>query len=1216
MPVMLLFRHGDTITFSIIRRRIHKRDESKDVLEKVTLIKDIRFSNPHRAHIDILHDLSFSELFEAHRVANFVQLQDAWQKTLDSSELNRRFYQELANWYFWALDHVRFPEDAPRDMDGHDSLSLIRLITRVIFCWFLREKGLIPESLFRERDVRSLLGSLEEKENTYYTAVLQNLFFATLNTEMDELGKPPSRHFIGSNGDAKVSEDHMIHTLWRYKDRIKDTKRFEQLMRTIPFLNGGLFECLDERVEQGNSRYTREVRVDGFSVKSEKQPRIPNFLFFGADRRADLSQAYGEIRYREAMVRPLIPLLEHYKFTVAENTPIEEEVALDPELLGQVFENLLAAYNPETDKVARKTTGSFYTPRTVVDFMVDESLVAHLETALKSAIKKEASPFEPRLRQLIGYTEELHQFTKEEARILVEAIDRVKILDPACGSGAFPMGALHKLAFLLRKLDPGNASWKERQLAKAQQLDVGREAAIAAIEETFARDAGDYARKLYLIENCLYGVDIQPIAVQIAKLRCFISLVVEQQMDESLSNRGILPLPNLETNFVTANTLMGLHRADQMMLPAQNVEEKQSEIRRVRHQHFLARRYSEKKGVRKREKELRKELAQMLRSSRIFPAPEAELVANWDPYHPDRAAAFFDPEWMFNLDPARRRRAPVTLAGHFSFINEVRGQGDLVATETIPGGFDIVIGNPPYVRQEELKHMKVFEETSEERPLKDALKTDYFCYTGVADLYVYFYEKSLDLLKVGGVLCFISSNKYFRSGYGERLRHFLSTNAEVRLVIDFGDTPIFTSIAYPSIVLLKKIHETRDKSRLVSVPKDKKKIQQTDLTNEARALNWEPGPPIEEFPEIFIKQSFDMPQKELTSDGWRLESSVKLKLLERIRAAGVPLGEYVKGRFYYGIKTGLNEAFVVDRTTRDRLIAEHPSSAEILKPFLRGRDVKRWRVEFAEQYLIKIESSENKKHAWSNKSMEQAEKIFGRAYPAIYQHLQLFRQKLIERYDQGKYFWELRSCDYWTEFRQPKVVFTRFVNKPVFAYEDNGYYLNNALWIIPRVSPVLVPLLNSPICWWFLKQNATDLQSGYLQISRENLAPLGVPLLPSKSEESICQIEYYLRLSSGVSEGKEKAKDFNLLIFEYLETLLNSLTYELFFPDDLHSHKINLFKHIEEARLPVLADIPEKQRLSRLEEIYERISNDRHPIRGCLESLKSLEVVRIIEGRE
>lgn len=303
MPVILLFRHGDYLTLAIIDRRLHKRDESKDVLKKVTLIKDIRITDPHRAHLEILFDLSFDALLARHTFTNFVALDAAWQQTLDSSVLNQKSYQELANWYFWALDHVSFPKGAPKDRDNRDSISLIRMVTRLIFCWFLKEKGLIPDDLFHEQKVRALLVSLKDEENTYYTAVLQNLFFATLNTEMDQPGKPPTRRFIDEAKDDEDSEDHMVHQVWRHAERLRDRSAFERLLRSVPFLNGGLFECLDERMEKGASSYTREVWVDGFSVKPAKQPKAPNFLFFGPERTVDLSKVYGELRYTKAKLR-------------------------------------------------------------------------------------------------------------------------------------------------------------------------------------------------------------------------------------------------------------------------------------------------------------------------------------------------------------------------------------------------------------------------------------------------------------------------------------------------------------------------------------------------------------------------------------------------------------------------------------------------------------------------------------------------------------------------------------------------------------------------------------------------------------------------------------------------------------------------------------------------------------------------------------------------
>ncbi|MCK4783451.1 MAG: hypothetical protein KAV87_06845 [Desulfobacteraceae bacterium] len=186
MPVLILFQNGDTLTLSVINRRLHKRDQSRDVLEKVTLIKDIRFADPHRAHIEILFDLSFGNLYDRYRFSNFVALHDAWQKTLDINELNKRFYKEIANWYFWAIKKVAFPsQNEIKDIDIRNATNVIRLITRLIFVWFVKEKGLVPDDLFSLRKLQELLKDLSPDKSSYYKAILQNLFFATLNQEMN-----------------------------------------------------------------------------------------------------------------------------------------------------------------------------------------------------------------------------------------------------------------------------------------------------------------------------------------------------------------------------------------------------------------------------------------------------------------------------------------------------------------------------------------------------------------------------------------------------------------------------------------------------------------------------------------------------------------------------------------------------------------------------------------------------------------------------------------------------------------------------------------------------------------------------------------------------------------------------------------------------------------------------------------------------------------------
>lgn len=1053
MPVSVLFRHGGLLSLAIVTHRPNLRDESRDVLEKVSLIRDVRPAQPHRAHVEILADLALASLAARQTIAGFGDLQRAWARTLDISELNRRFYREIANWYFWAVGQVTFPDDgAPPARRNAD--RVIRLITRLIFVWFLREKGLVDARLFQRAEVERLLGPLDDAESSYYKAILQNLFFATLNQEM------------GKRAFRRPGQNYGAFNLYRHEALFRDPQAALARFAQVPFLNGGLFECLD------NFDQKPPLRIDAFSDRPDSQPTVPNALFFAEQpQQVDLNATYGT-RGRRYEVRGIIEILERYKFTVAENTPVEEDVALDPELLGQVFENLLAAYNPETETTARKETGSFYTPRNVVAYMVDESLLLYLKDYLQKAapLIVPSSPnltpqppllqgegesrsdggevfgadLDARLRELLAYSDQEPPFGAEERRHLVVALDTLTLIDPACGSGAFPMGALQKLVYLLGKLDPGNRGWKARQIARAERIEdsQAREAAIESIEEAFERNDLDYGRKLFLIENCIYGVDIQPIAVQIAKLRCFISLVVEQQVHDDRPNRGIRPLPNLETKFVAADAINSVVRPPQLSFRDPAIEEVERELDRVRSQHFSARTPATKRKYRERDQELRARLGALLLESG-FSGDAAAALAAWDPYAQNRYAPFFDPEWMFGREE----------------------------------GFDIVIANPPYVRQEQIKERKA------------ELAKRYTTYSGTADLYVYFYERAVQLLKPGGVLTFISSNKFFRAGYGEKLRAFLAAGTTIQQIIDFGDAPVFTAIAYPSIIIAQKGGPEASPPGPLSVPE---RGPGGEVPHQVLALNWNPAARVEEFPAVVAAARAAAAaggpaaplilQRSLGPDGWRLEGAATQRLLEKLRRAGRPLGDYVGGRFYYGIKTGLNEAFVVDRATRDRLIAEHASSAEVLKPFLRGRDVKRWRVEPQDLWLIFTRRGVNIK-----------------AYPAILEHLSQYKTELMPGTPGGRkpgsYEWyEIQdNVAYWQEFEQPKILYQEIATYQAFAWDTVGHYTNNKTFLIPEASLFLLGLLNSASTWFFLGNIATKLQGGAYQMQSPFISQIPIP---------------------------------------------------------------------------------------------------------------------------
>ena len=783
MPAMILFQHSEALTFAVIDRRLNKRDESRDVLLKATLIKDINFAAPHRAHIDILFDLSIAELHRVHEFSNFPELHEAWRQTLDTEELNKQFYLKLFNWFKWAATEGKFPKDKKRSLKPEE--HVIRLITRILFVWFIKEKGLVSDKLFNEKQVERLLKDYDhDSGDSYYRAVLQNLFFATLNTEIEK------RRF--SEGEP----DHRNFSVYRYRNQISEPEELRTLFDKTPFINGGLFDCLDDfkAIRQGGSR------VDCFSDRHYKKLSIPNSLFFDKDR-------------------GLFPLLTHYKFTVEENTPIEQEVALDPELLGKVFENLLAAYNPETGETVRKQTGSYYTPRAIVDYMVEEALVAVLTQQVVPA-DGDTELWEEELRYLFDYALECDDasewFNDDEKDRIVSAISELEILDPAVGSGAFPMGVLHKLTLALRRLDPDNSRWKQLQEQHAgkrasgvfrTQDDKTRREKLLEIDETFKRYRdSDFGRKLYLIQNGIYGVDIQPVACQIAKLRFFISLAIEQEPDRDASNFGIKPLPNLETRFVATNTLIGLELSEtRLLLQEDSVQQLIKEIEGIREKHFLTNNRQRKLDLEEEEDELRERLKQELEVQRAkwveiqqreierkvdqLPKPEqreqlreveqkryeerkkefdfgfedARKIAGWKPYDQNASADWFDPEWMFG----------------------------------ITDGFDVVIGNPPYVDSENM--------TRTNPELRRILAKKYVSAKGNWDVYIPFCELSFNLMHEKGIAGLITPNKWLSINYGKSLRQL--TKSLVYKIVDYSRFRAFETTGVFPVVAFKQVSE-------------------------------------------------------------------------------------------------------------------------------------------------------------------------------------------------------------------------------------------------------------------------------------------------------------------------------------------------------------------------------------------------------------------------
>ena len=361
------------------------------------------------------------------------------------------------------------------------------------------------------------------------------------------------------------------------------------------------------------------------------------------------------------------------------------------------------------------------------------------------------------------------------------------------------------------------------------------------------------------------------------------------------------------------------------------------------------------------------------------------------------------------------------------------------------GGFSVVIGNPPYVRQEGLGEFKGY------------FQKHYKVYHGTADLYAYFVERGVSLLQDGGIFSYIVANKWMRANYGQPLRAWLKEQC-IEEIIDFGDLQVFQgATTYPCIIRITK-----------STPHTSFEVTQIKTLD------------FQSLKDYAKENHYSMNQLALDDKGWSLADERTQRLLGKINSKGVPLGEYVSGKIYYGIKTGLNEAFVIDGATWVRLIAEDPKSVELIKPFLAGRDIKRYEQPESDKYLILMPKG------WTRERSSNAQDALGwlkENYPAIANHLLPFSEAAKKRYDKGEHWWELRACDYYPEFEKPKLFWPEIAGNARFTLDTDGYYANNKTYLIPNADLYLLGLLNSSLLRLFIHSVCTDLQGNSFNFS-------------------------------------------------------------------------------------------------------------------------------------
>ena len=545
----------------------------------------------------------------------------------------------------------------------------LRFLGRALFCWFLREKDLIPKEIFDFRNI----GEMKTKDN-YYKEVLEELFFNILNVKMEE--------------------------------RKIESKIINKYEKQIPFLNGGLF------------------------LKKEEDYKVKTI--------------------DNEIIKELFEFFEKYNFTVDESAPFDIEISIDPEMLGRIFENLLAEINPESSASARKETGSFYTPREIVDYMVCESIKLYL-------YKKTQNVKADKIDNIFSVNEEA-DFSNEERNEILNAIHEMKILDIACGSGAFPMGILNRVFNIIDKLDSNHEFYKEFLLKNIKGQ------AREEFKKLYQANKFNYAYKLDMLQRMIHGVDIQPIAIEISRLRAFLSLIVDEEKESGHENLGIKALPNLEFNFISANSLISLEHKEkeQKELKDETMDGFIKSMRNIAEEYFNADSLDKKKKIKYKFDSLQ---SRIINESDFLTSEDKKKFLSWNPFE-NKSTDFFDSEIQFGTK-----------------------------------FFDIVIGNPPYGAKISAEDKKYFKENYK------TTKTIKGVQKGSLDTYTLFIEKGFNLLDKNGSLAYIVPISFTSSDSLSGVHCLLENNCKNIWVSSYAvrPQPVFqNAVVNTSIILFEK----------------------------------------------------------------------------------------------------------------------------------------------------------------------------------------------------------------------------------------------------------------------------------------------------------------------------------------------------------------------------------------------------------------------------
>ena len=968
----------------------------------------------------------------------------------DSNSLNKEFYSELL--HILGLEEVKEKGKKLIRRKPEGSRNDGSLLENT--CNFLKTRGRL-----------SALSNLQqyganEDEQCFSVALelcitwLNRLLFLKL-LEGQLIGYHKGDRSFAFLNSSRIGDFDELNELFFEVLAVRIDERSESVRSkfgNIPYLNSSLFE------ESDLERST--VRINELKNRLDL-PLLGSTVLKGANGKR-LTGSKSTLGY-------LFEFLDAYDFGAEGSADIQEQnkSIINASVLGLIFE-----------KINGYKDGSFFTPGFITMYICRE-------TIRRAVLCKFNETYGWNCTNLTELHNDLYRqrIPLNEANLLVNSL---KICDPAVGSGHFLVSALNEIIAVkseLRILADSDGKLLHCDVTiENDELIVTvddqifeyhyKDAESQRVQETF------FHEKETIIENCLFGVDINPKSVAICRLRLWIEL-----LKNAYYRRGsdqLETLPNIDINIKCGNSLVSRFAisGNPNILPGDR--KKLKELTEKYRRHVFDYKLSPANKA-----QLRKEIDNLKHSLENFGLPnDKDLIALWKGRDELAQLSLFG---FDKKEQERRKKLDEKVAElerrfeekqrlvysnafewRFEFPEVLDDDGEFV-------GFDAIIGNPPYIRQEAIKDQK---------PAFLEMFGDFYC--GTADIYTYFYKTGLNLLKTGSTLCYIAPNKFMRAGYGKNTRELLTIYAKPLMVLDFGDLPIFDeATTYPSIVMVEKQPPpTPSSSRrgLKSSPPILGGVRGGNFFT----ATFTDSEQLTRFDETLATVGFTMPVAALRSEGWALEPPVVHALMEKLRTVGKPLSEYVENQIFYGIKTGLNEAFVINEETKTRLITEDQKSAEIIKPWLRGRDIRKWKAQWAELYVLFTRRGTD---------IEQ--------YPAVKRHLELFRADLEPKKKDtdkqgrkpGTYKWfEIQdNIAYFEEFEKEKILWPGITSEIVFSLGDKGQFGNDNNQLIISSDRCLLAILNSRLIRFVLQQICDKVRGGFYRMKMIYVEQLPIP---------------------------------------------------------------------------------------------------------------------------